>query len=242
MKHFIKSLLLILGMVGCGNKPVAYHTSILKAEKPAEHIEFEPRVITIPTSVITSDFTDKKHIKITIIGIIVRGMSAQLAQQLTKAALSGADHVEILLNSPGGDFSEGTEMVTVLHAFKGIKTTCIVDGEAASMAFYFLQGCDERMAVSNASLMAHELYLEEIDDANRYKLREMLKDLDQAANIMNSFEAKRMKMSLKDFEKEVANKNWVMNAQEALKNHAIDKIIEIDKPVKPSIPTLDPYQ
>ena len=63
--------------------------------------------------------------------------------------------VVLRINSPGGSVLAGFDLARYLEE-TGIQVVCVVDGEAASMAFYILQSCDVRLMTSRSMLMAHE--------------------------------------------------------------------------------------
>jgi ATP-dependent protease ClpP protease subunit len=66
----------------------------------------------------------------------------------------------IIINSPGGLVEEGMLIISKIREvqMRGKSVSCIVAGEAASMAFYIWSVCDQRFAVSGSMLMFHAAY------------------------------------------------------------------------------------
>jgi ATP-dependent protease ClpP protease subunit len=58
------------------------------------------------------------------------------------------------INSPGGSVA-GFRIAKALEDSE-VPVVCVVDGLAASMAFYILQSCDTRLMTGHSLLMAHE--------------------------------------------------------------------------------------
>ena len=81
-------------------------------------------------------------------------------------AEAGGEEVTLLVNSPGGDMTVGTEIYSLLRRYTG-RTVALVQGFAASAATLLLQGATVRQAepgalicVHNPSLMAEGDYQE----------------------------------------------------------------------------------
>lgn len=75
---------------------------------------------------------------------------------LTCLAEVGRDNdITVRVNSPGGYLDDGVAIYNALSARKG-KTTCVVDGVAASSASIIVMGGDERVMRTGSLLMIHD--------------------------------------------------------------------------------------
>jgi ATP-dependent protease ClpP protease subunit len=63
--------------------------------------------------------------------------------------------VLVEINSPGGSVDDGFRIAKRIENAK-VPVFCVVDGLAASMAFFILQSCDFRYMTDRSVLMAHE--------------------------------------------------------------------------------------
>lgn len=189
-----------------------------------------PTQITVPASSVTNYDSNKKHPTIVYVGDIDDSGAEQFITYLNSDFKNGASDIDIRISSPGGSVLAGLNIVSAMNDLN-LKTHCMVDGQAQSMAFFILQNCSERIMTTNSILMAHEphLYLNQI--VNRYDLQQLEQILNESSELMNTVESKRMGMSLKDFEDKVADKDWNFDYQEALRYHAIDKVVEKLDPI-----------
>lgn len=69
-------------------------------------------------------------------------------------ATKNAKHVNIRINSPGGDVFEGAAIANIIRDFKGT-TTAIIDGVAASMAAVIALSANATVMYDNAMFMLH---------------------------------------------------------------------------------------
>lgn len=85
---------------------------------------------------------------------------ASLAGHLAALPETGPRVLTFRVNSWGGSVYDGLDFVREVNDLRhlGIRTVCVVDNRAMSMAFLFLQAaCDERLAVPWAILLAHQV-------------------------------------------------------------------------------------
>jgi len=72
---------------------------------------------------------------------------------------AGGEEVTLLINSPGGDMTVGTEIYSLLRRYAG-RTVALVQGFAASAATLLLQGATVRRAEPGALICVHNPSLE----------------------------------------------------------------------------------
>jgi len=72
---------------------------------------------------------------------------------------AGGEEVTLLINSPGGDMTVGTEIYSLLRRYSG-RSVALVQGFAASAATLLLQGATVRQAEPGALICVHNPSLE----------------------------------------------------------------------------------
>ena len=103
---------------------------------------------------------------------------------------------------------------------------CIVENRAFSAAFWLLQTCDKRIALSTAELMAHEpLFMPTYRSFTRSTLQDMLGELNVLNDVIAETVAPRMGMTIRAYKRRIAKGDWHMSARGALKNRAVDRVI-----------------
>jgi ATP-dependent protease ClpP protease subunit len=95
--------------------------------------------------------------------VVKHKLNAEVGDKSVAAAIdmidaaeeAGADAFVLEINTPGGSVPDGFELSKRIEDAT-IPITCVVDGDAASMGFYILQSCPERLMTKRSTLMAHE--------------------------------------------------------------------------------------
>ena len=87
---------------------------------------------------------------------ISEGLLVGVTAEFTRAAQANVPALVVEINSPGGDVDAGFKISKLIEQAP-FRVFCIVDGEAASMAFYILQSCDARIMTERSLLMWHEI-------------------------------------------------------------------------------------
>lgn len=148
-------------------------------------------------------------------------------QHLVAAAAANAQTVRVLINSPGGEVDAGMRIARYLERIP-VPVTCIVDGEAASMAFIILQSCQFRVATARATLMTHEPLQMVTTDTylTMSRMRELLDELRVLSAMFEQHLLARAKVSRAEYRRHVVNRNWWMTPEEALAAGFIDVIID----------------
>ncbi len=171
--------------------------------------------------------SDPCVVGITIDGTIMPPEDLQILVFLLQAQTEGAKAIVIHINSPGGSFPTSRRIFRILKN-SSIPTYCVVNGLAASGAFYALQGCTERVAVKDAKLLAHHpafMLKEDSPPLTKSILKELLAEIEKLSMLMISDLAPRMHMTVDALLSRLDQGDWVMTADEALKANAIDKIV-----------------
>ena len=138
--------------------------------------------------------------------IVVRGefndaMASKFIKDLED--ISG-DEVFVHISSGGGSVLSGLKMISYARSSPK-KLVCVVD-VAISMAFVFLQACDERISTSNSVAMQHVtsygIRPQQAPNAVSFQ-----KFLERMAELMDVEQAKRIGLGYKEF-KAVTRSDW----------------------------------
>ena len=127
----------------------------------------------------------------------------------------------IEINSEGGEYDAGFLLTRAIED-SPVPVICVVDGEAASMAFYILQSCNVRIMTRRSMLMAHYGFLRAtitMENVDILKMR-----LGAMNSGMVAHYAKRMKLSETEIHTKLRQGDWWLTADEALRIGAVDSL------------------
>ena len=130
----------------------------------------------------------------------------------------------IIIDSPGGSYSDGQEMIKILEKEKarGTKIVCVVPDHAHSMAFNFFTRCPIRVAARKAVFVAHKVALGWLPPGPvRYTgpvLMRIAKQLYRLDRPFRKANAKAMHLSFKQYDKAAA-KDRMWSAKELKRLH-----------------------
>jgi ATP-dependent protease ClpP protease subunit len=137
-----------------------------------------------------------------------------------------AEFAMLEINSAGGSFEGGVELaraIEISHA----KVVCVVDGQAASAAFYILQACDIRVMTKRSSLTTHDPFTMFVG-AQRMTRQEALneaEDLRVTTRRFTEHVLRRMKVTYKQYRARVSNgRDWHMDWEDAKRFGAVDVV------------------
>lgn len=132
--------------------------------------------------------------------------------------MTNDEELFIYIESPGGSVFAGIDLVETLnHTDK--KVTCIAR-RAISMAFSIFQACPTRLVTPYAILMQHRIAGAMQGTPEELESRAKLgTDLE---NLLNISDAKRLQISVEEFEKLVRYEYWIVGATNILKAKAAD--------------------
>lgn len=158
------------------------------------------------------------------------GENIQMTADMVIEQLRGGErHLRFHIDSFGGSVFGGLRLIKLVNMARRelkVRTTCIVDGKAMSMGFVFLQAaCDERVMTEGSVLLAHngsagaQGTVEQMEETV-----DILKAINRA---LSTVCARRMGMSVQAFEAKIARGAWTMAWDEALKTHAVEKVVPV---------------
>lgn len=167
-----------------------------------------------------------------LIGPINEETVAIAGMKIDSLIQRGAKTLTLKIDSDGGGCEEGNVLIGYIEEKikNGLKTRCIVDYRARSMAFVILQSgaCQERLATKRAMFLAHEPSVS-LEGANRRKLHEAIEFLDALSANMAQIAGSRLNIGVDKYKEKIAGGDWSFSYDEALAIGAIDGEIAPDK-------------
>lgn len=85
------------------------------------------------------------------------GVSAAEFKDALASLPDGVDHIDLHINSPGGEVFDGLAILNSLRAHPA-KVTAVVEGIAASAASFIAVGMDETVMARNSQMMIHDAF------------------------------------------------------------------------------------
>lgn len=155
--------------------------------------------------------------------ITPKGVAA-FTEFLKEANAINAEMAFIEINSEGGGFDAGVFMAREIE-MSHVPVTCVVDGEADSMASYVLQSCDMRVITKRSSLMVHNpsFTANNAINLNITVLTNLLNDLKVSSERYMHQLVSHSRVTEKQYRsKTVGSSNWYLNWQDALKLGLVD--------------------
>lgn len=137
----------------------------------------------------------------------------------------GAKHLDVHINSPGGDVFEGMAIHTAIKGWSSGEKRVHVDGLAASMASIVAMAGDEICIAPTAMIMVHNPRGFAMGEAG--DLRKVADRLDAIRGVMVDVYAKRTGLEAKELETMCDAETW-MSADEAVKKGFADQVVERD--------------
>lgn len=147
------------------------------------------------------------------------------------AGLEGVTEVDVRINSPGGDVSDGVAIYNALARFNG-RVVVHVDGIAASIATLIAMAGDEIRSAENAMWMVHQPWTIAVGDAP--EMRRTAEILDRYWTGMLATYARRTGRRAETITSRVekAGGEWWMTSAEALEAGFADVVSKPDRDVE----------
>ena len=146
-----------------------------------------------------------------------------VVEKLESLKDEGAEHLDVHINSPGGDIFEGMAIHTAIASWPRGEKRVHIDGLAASIASVVAMAGDEIEISPTAMVMVHEPRAFAMGEAA--DLRKTADRLDAIRDVMCGVYAERTGLAKAEVEKLVAAETW-MSAAEAVKKGFADKVAE----------------
>jgi ATP-dependent protease ClpP protease subunit len=159
---------------------------------------------------------------------IVGGEAVQLTELVKWAKAGGATELVVMIDSEGGDAAEGLRLYRAIKA-SPLPTRCEVRGEANSAAAVVLMACQQRWMTKTSHIGIHNPFARvPVPTVITVEQSRLMADaLEATSNTYAALIASRMHMPLTLYRARIANGAlWVLDAVEAMKSGAIDRVIE----------------
>lgn len=162
--------------------------------------------------------------RISLTGSITPATVTATIKALEEVAKKKPNGIVLEINSGGGDYDSGFLLSKAIERTP-IPVTCIVDGDAASMAFFILQSCDKRVATPRSVLMIHEVsWTGAVKTSGIDSVAGFIRTQNEA---MLAHCAAKLKISKDALAKAITGKDWFLTPDEALAIGAIDEIVPV---------------
>lgn len=150
-----------------------------------------------------------------------------MAIESLNARVEPPSAIYLEINSPGGGIDSGFLVSKAIEQSK-VPVVCIVDGMAASMAFYILQSCHVRAMTPRSIIMIHrsKIGADMVGQADIFSIAGELAARDQG--IIEHIAA-RMKTPKSEISSKIAQGDWWMSAESALAAGAVDIILPVSE-------------
>ena len=160
---------------------------------------------------------------ILLTGEINDNVSSIIVSELLYLDSLNSNDINIYISSPGGSIVSGLAIYDTINMINS-KVNTIVIGMAASMAAFILaSGTGKRKALPNAEIMIHQPYggMEGVASDIDIQAKRLLRTKER----INQLLALHCKKDIQQIEKDT-ERDYYMNAKEALDYNLIDEIIE----------------
>lgn len=132
----------------------------------------------------------------------------------------------VLLNSCGGYCIDGIALYDYMMSLRAIghHLTIIALGEASSMGGIILQAANHRVMGATSELLIHEVSAEQLGSRTVAWIEDRVAYLKKLQGRMDDILAERSSLSATEIAKRARNKDWFLDAQEALGLGFIDEV------------------
>jgi ATP-dependent protease ClpP protease subunit len=183
--------------------------------------------VAVPVSLVLDAGAGYAAVRIEYDGEITEGGADKAIAAIDAANAAGAKAILLEVDSGGGDVDQGFRLVKAIER-SAAPVTCMVDGTAASEAFYILQSCSVRLMTRRSLLMAHEPML--VDKATTVFPRSTIEAMEarqaQVADAWTGYAGRKLKMGVASFRKKIRGRDWWIGASEALAAGAVDALVD----------------
>ena len=179
---------------------------------------------------------ERKVATLTLEGEITDESVAELRKGIDEANQNNAPAIILEINSPGGDVDAGYLLAKSIERSKA-PVTCVVDGNAASMASFILESCTTRVVTRRSIIMIHEpAFITNGFGGQFVRWQNTADHLRYMTKAMMEHYAKRMGMKTEDLINRVyGGRSWFMSPEEALKFHVVDFVVDSYEDIFPKI-------
>lgn len=148
-------------------------------------------------------------------------------QDIINQLKDNTDDVVVRINSCGGSVSAGLSIASYLQNIKQ-KTTCIIDGVAASIASVIACACDDLVMHPSSYLMIHRVW--GLVQGNCEDLRKEADTMEMMTKSLIKIYQRKFDLSSEEIEKLLADETWISGDQIA--DYKINATVDDDEVVR----------
>lgn len=159
-------------------------------------------------------------------GPVTEDSVARTQMKLLKVSrrISKNTPIYLVLDTPGGSVFDGLDLIDFADALpQKVYTVTLF---AASMGFNIAQALDTRYIARNGTLMSHRASLSGLEGQIKGELEERYGMIRRAVDFMDYTAAKRMGISVKEYEKLIINEYWV-HGYDSVREKAADEQVRL---------------
>ena len=206
----LRLLLAVACLLGC--QPVAAQSLPIAVDV----VEPEPQLQTI----LLTGGGKAKVAQVTLDVAITTEAAMALASTL-RSLPSDLDYVVLVIDSPGGFLGSAREISRIIESHPQ-RLVCLVDGLAASGAYYLLQSCQMRLMTHRSNLMLHEAFGAKADADSESEKAALT-----AINLAMSYQqCHRLKIKTTECHARYSGREWWLTADKALEVGAVDGLVD----------------
>jgi len=147
-----------------------------------------------------------------------RSIAKLQSDVFNKCFKSESKHLYLVLNTPGGSVSAGRLFLDTVKSIPcKIDTLTIF---SASMGYHFVQGLNKRYILPSGTLMSHRASISGLSGQLPGELITRIDYLSKLTNELDIVAAKRVKIPLKQYKKDIFSELWLTGADAVKTGHA----------------------
>jgi ATP-dependent protease ClpP protease subunit len=145
---------------------------------------------------------------------------------LIKAVQNREPVVHITIDSPGGGVYAGLRLIYAMRAAEreGVRTVCVADGYAASMAAVILESCSVRAMTKRSAILFHSVSTSGCE-GNADALRRCANEIDDLTKLLVIIATQKLKIPLTELQRRTADRDYWLGWEEAVEIGAVDIVI-----------------
>jgi ATP-dependent Clp protease protease subunit len=152
-------------------------------------------------------------------------MAKAIIEAIDGANEKGARAIAIRIHSGGGSVSAGFDIAQAIEQ-SAAPVTCVVDGEAASMAAYILQSCATRIMTKRSMVMFHEPAMGGSFHGQPNDWQAVANWIRAMTDAMVEHCSRRMAITPSDFRARIeGGRMWWLSWQDAATYRAVDRVV-----------------
>lgn len=149
---------------------------------------------------------------------------AQVKLAQISADLNEDEVIYLVIDSPGGSVTAGNRFIDFAGSLpQKVKAICLF---CASMGYHMFQSLDERLVYSSSELMSHRVRIGGLAGQVPGEAISRLNDIIATTTRMDTKVAKRIGVTLKQYQASIYDELW-LSGEDAVKLHHADRVAKI---------------